>query len=586
MEEKYKNILQLLDCAEVDKTERIGHIIRNELKKFVHDYSQVAIYGNGEHTHMLMVDYVYELKGVKYIIDNRSKQTEDSGYEIIGEDQIEEKGIDAVIISSTTYRSEMKTDLQIKHPQTAYLDLYDKLEEQGIYLNTTFYRYWSPANHYTEINSIKSEIIACEEEAAKKHLYGQLLRKYILIKDFRLALTAMKDYGMVITNQEYQELYDAIKDLYDLQLQMTKKICSDNVLMLCMDGFRRQDYIKGYLPKVKKFCDIHTTFFSNVYACSTSTYESLIPAYSENDDLRTRYYDRNEIEEKNCSFVQEARRQGRKIYFYTDSDIYINCDAIQRKEGYFTVTEKLWYFLLDALEERNGLFYIHILYESHFSYVNPYTLNLVADGTNIMFDYMPRRGGKIRTDYVKQQQESLRYLDDTLAPFLEQLNLRMVLFADHGNILLNQEEKLEEIEASKFSYHEDLIQIPLAVKMPEMNNGQNNQLTSLMSLNEIIICLLNKTKFVPPMKEFIKVERSAIYNPDFHYLYKKAGKERELQAFEVFIFQSGYKLAIYENGEIEAFLIQGDELVEDDELVQELLCKVHDHITVCDRDWL
>lgn len=581
VENRYKSIIEKLDCAELVQSERVSAIIKEGLKQFMYRHSQVAIYGNGEHTRMLMVDYVYELKNIKYIIDNHGKRSEDTGYKIIAEDQLEELKIDGVIISSTKYRKEMVENLRERHPQIAYLDLYEELEEQGIYLNTPYYRYWYPANHYLEICKLREKLQKSANKEEKEKSGMLLLKKYVALKDFRLAVLLMEQMGMVNSSRKNQTIYDEIKELYQLQLQAVAEVCEDNVLMMCVDGLRRKDYVAGLLPQMKEYCDRNMTFFTNAYACSTSTYESLVPAYGENDDLRTRYFDSNEIEEKNCRFIQEAKRQGRNIYFYTDSAAYVTCDAIQRNNNYLTVTEKLWYFLLDAVEEKNGLFYIHIGYESHFPYVNPYTLNLVADGSNIMFDYLDRLGGKIRTDYEQQQHDSLRYLDDTLAPFLNQLKLRTVLFADHGNILLSQEEKLGEIEAGKYSYHEDLIQIPLAVKMPEMNGGQNNQLISLMALNEIIICLLNKTKFAAPTREFIKVERSAVYNPDFQYLYRKAGKERELQAFEVFIFRSGYKLAVYESGETEVFMIPGDEPIENEKLVWELLCKIRDYITVC-----
>lgn len=84
-----------------------------------------------------------------------------------------------------------------------------------------------------------------------------------------------------------------------------------------------------------------------------------------------------------------------------------------------TATEKIWDFVSDAVDESNGFFYIHILYESHHSYPNPYTRTpLVID---VLFDYLSRNGGKLRTDYDAQQKEALHYLDDVLSPILEGL---------------------------------------------------------------------------------------------------------------------------------------------------------------------
>lgn len=581
LEDKYKKIIKALGIDESGHGEKINIIIKKELEQFMKTHSKVAIFGNGEHTRMLMVDYIYELKNIQYIIDNNGKQSGHEGYKIISEKELELYGIDGVIISSVTYRKEMVERIQSNHIEIDYLDLYEKFEEQGIYLNTAYYRYWYPANHYFEINGLRREIKRFKDNAKKENIYLQLLRKYIEIKDFRLAGSCIRQINEIYNKTEYREIENEIEELYQMELKAATEIHENNVLVICMDGLRRKDYIAGLLPKLKIYCDNNITFFSNVYACSTSTYESLIPAFSENDNLQTNYFESNEVEEEKCRFIQEAKAQRRQIYFYTDSTIYIKSESIQRNNNYLTVAEKIWYFLLDAMNEQNGLFYLHILGESHFPYVNPYTVNdLVARGSHIMFDYLSRLGGEIRTDYTGQQHDSLHYLDDTLAPFIKRLATRFVLFADHGNILLEQHQELENICATKFSYHEDLLQIPLLIKSPEQCVCRDNSLVSLMSINDIIISLMRKEKFQPRHHTFIKTERSAIYNLDFQYLYKKAGKDKELMAFEAFIFESGYKLVIYSDGSVQVFMTDDDSEIEDIEKKQELLNQVQNYITV------
>lgn len=582
LEERYNAISNALRVVESTYGEKLNAIIKKEIKQFMQTHAQVAIFGNGEHTRMLTVDYIYELKNVQYIIDNNKEREDYGGYKIISEKELESYGIDGVIISSTKYRKEMIGNIQRNHAGIKYLDLYEKFEEQGIYLNTPYYRYWYPANHYLEINRIREEIKRTKDYKKKESMYLQLLKKYIAIKDFRLAGLCIEQINKIYDKAEYQELEYKIKELYQLELQAAGEICGNNVLMLCVDGLRRKDFITGLLPDLKAYCHENMTLFANAYACSTSTFESLIPAFSENDNLQTNYFENNEIDERECRFIQEAKNQGRNIYFYTDSAAYIKSSSIRRNSSYLTAAEKIWYFLIDAVEEENGLFYLHIGYESHFPYVNPYTTNyLIADGTNIMFDYLSRLGGKVRTDYRGQQHDSLRYLDDLLTPFIKRMAIRMVLFADHGNILLGQNEKLEDICAPKFSYHEDLIQIPLLIKSPEQEVCQNNSLISLISINDIIVSLLRKEKFHLKQHDFIKTERSTIYNPDFHYIYKKAGKDKELKSFEAFVFETGYKLAVYSDGTVKVFLVSDDSEIEDKGKSQALIDKVRNCITVC-----
>ncbi len=587
LEDKYNDITKKLNIKESMNGDMINTIIKKELKEFMCVHSNVAIFGNGEHTHMLMVDYIYELKNIKYIIDNNYKlQRKDNGYDIINQEQLDDLKIDGVIISSTKFRKEMVRTIKEEYPQIAYLDIYEKFEDAGIYLNTPYYRYWYPANHYLQISRLKGKIAECTENDKKESLYVELLKKYIVLKDFQSATSCIDNLQTIDNIDKYGSIKRCIKELYQLELRAAEDIHQDNVLMLCIDGLRRKDYMSGLLPDLKHFCDKNMLFFANAYSCSTSTYESLIPAYSENDDLSTKYFESNEISEADCRFIREARKQERNIYFYTDAANYIKSGNIKRNSNYLTVTEKIWYFLLDAVEEKNGLFYLHIGYESHFPYVNPFTDNLITDGTNIMFDYLQRLGGKIRTDYVKQQQDSLRYLDYILTPFIKKMKLGIVIYADHGNILLDKDERIDNVCINKFSFHEDLIQIPLAIKALNSDCGQNERLISLMSINDIVISLLKKQKFEIENNDYVKIERSSIYNLEFQYLYRSVGKEQELKAFEVFIFDCGYKLAIYEDGKTKLFLTINDNEMDDIEIKQMLLEKVRDKITVCKGDQL
>lgn len=329
------------------------------------------------------------------------------------------------------------------------------------------------------------------------------------------------------------------------------KLDPENVLMLCIDGLRRKDLLSGRLPKLLMWVKKEGYFFENAYSSSTTTYESLIPVYGSNHDMRSKYYEKNVLEEEECRFIREALKQDRNIFFYTDTDQFINCKRIVRSGYSQTVTEKIWDFVVDARKEHNGLFYVHVLYESHFSYPNPYTeVPMIADGSTILHDFSESKGGKIRTDYVRQQRDALQYVDDVLSPFLEVLPCRTVLFADHGNILMKESDSLKELEVEKYTCHKDWIEVPIVIKCPELPPYRDKRLISLMELNNIICCLLGKKPYVYSEEEYIKVQRSRLYNPELQYVYSKNGHEKELQAFELFIFKGGAQLMVFENGEL------------------------------------
>lgn len=94
---------------------------------------------------------------------------------------------------------------------------------------------------------------------------------------------------------------------------------------------------------------------------------------------------------------------------------------------------------------------------------------------------------------------------------------------------------------------------------------------------------MKRGEYRPEKKSFIKILRSEIYNPDFRYLYKKVHYERGLEAFEVFVFEDGYKLAVYADGGVELYWAETDREFRDMEIQTKLLGQVRDYITVCGR---
>ncbi len=548
--ESYERLLQKLKIDKKSTTSKISQIIGQSLYTFCSEHKNPAIWCLGRHTDMLMTDYISEMRKVKIIIDSSPNHSVRSGFKIITPDQIEKNMIDGIIISSYVYKDEIKEELSLSHKAVDYLDIYEKLDANGINLKASYFSESHPHSKYETINELqilyKNSLIKNDQiECLKK-----IIKQYILIKDFQTAIKYAEQLTRLTENISSRTLLDEIRNLYKLEKEQISKINSENVLMLCVDGLRRQDLIGGKMPKLLNWINKKAYFFDNAYSSSTSTYESLIPVYSSNHDMKTQYYDRNQISEKECAFIKEACKQNRNIFFYTDGAQYIDSKKIKFIGHSQTITEKIWDFMKDSIGESNGLFYLHILYESHYSYANPYTENsLIADGSNIMFDFLDSKGGKLRTDYVKQQNDALRYIDNILIPFLEQITCRIVLYADHGNILMKKTETLKQLDRLKYSCHKDLIEIPLAIKCPELQPQRNHHLISLMELNKIIISLLKKDGYNYCGQKYIKVQRSRIYNPDFQYLYKYYGKERELQAFELFIFNNGVQLIIYEDGE-------------------------------------
>lgn len=585
LEQQYDKLFETYHFERPDNTQKIYQIIKCSLADFVKSCNKAAIYCNGGHTKVLMSDFIFELKEVKYIVDNYNSPADKGGYNFIKDAEIEENGIDGVIISSYKFKDSIAEGLKKNHPSIRYLNIYDVFKEKGINLQSNYYQHNHPYHHYKSINALQGEIKKLAGREELEQAYFALVNRYIYIKDFRSAINYARKLADVSGKDEHSRLLTDLEGMYRAEQEAAARIDENNVLMFCFDGLRRQDMDEAYMPNLERIFRDRAFMFDNAYSFSTSTFESLMPVYSGNDDLRTAYYKENFVAGEACPFLQEAVRQKRNICFYTDAEHYIEDDSINYSGVCQTVTEKLWSFILDAVDEKNGFYYLHEQYESHFTFSNPYTEErLVSEGTAMLFDFLPQKGGRLRADYKRQHLDALRYLDDVLSPFFRGMRCRMLVYADHGNLILDKDCSIDQVKRSKLVYDEEWIRIPYMVCSPEMGQGRCQELISLMSLNDAILSLLKKKAYEIPQNSFVKIARSELYNPDFRHLYTQMGQERCLLAFEGFIFSDGHKLIIYSDGFMELLYAETDEIIGDRKLAWEYYEIVKDSVTVCGRE--
>lgn len=562
----------------------VSKVVRNSLIDFTRECKKPAIWCYGKHTQMLMADFMVELKEVKYIIDKNASKYADAGFQFITEDQIETQNVDGVIISTYEFRDNVRREIEAKHPGLKYLDIYDELKAAGLPVTWSYYQH-GPHMQYNTIISLQNDLHNCVDDSECPELYHKIIEKYLQIKDFKSALYYADEAAARFESGRFEAIAGDINLLYDHELEAAAKVSEGSVLMLCLDGLRREDLLNHSMPQTELLLNKRALIFDNAYSVSTSTYESLIPAYGENNSFNTEYYQSLEISEGGCRFINRAKEQGREIFLYTDSDKYFEEKEIHYHTELLTATAKLWAMLNDAVNEKNGLYYIHIQHETHFSFSNPYTAGTpVTKGTHIFFDFLKTNGGYYQTDYALQHRNALHYLDDILFPFLEKLPCKLVVYADHGNIVPDVRRGLESLPAPFFSYSEQLLRVPFAVISPQIKHGRNHDLFSLMRVNEVVIDLLNDEDVRAGYAGHIKCQRSEIYNPDLRYIYKQYDREQELLAFETFIFDDGYKLNIYGDGSLKLSRTGDDVYIEDIDLTQEKLSEIKGEITVCKLD--
>ena len=575
LKKQYDNLINLLGMKSESGYNNVNFLLRDMLKEFMKSHKRVGIYCYGEHTQMLMADFIADIREAVCVIDN-GNVSDDSEFVIIRDSDIKDYNLDGVIVSTFKLRNEIKEGLYKNHSSIDVLDIYEELERYDVFLEKEFYNAGAYQT-YTRINTLQCQL----EEEQSLDVQKELLEELLYIKEFRLAEDVAKEIYEFTKDELYQQICEMISDIYQLEIKTVENSAKNNTLLLCLDGMRRDDFNENKLNKVYSLLKDSSRVYKNAYSYSTMTFESLVPVFSENTNQKTKYFLKEEVDSSECRFIDKAVRDNRFIAFYGDGNHYVYDDSIKYIGNSQTITEKLWDFALDVDGIDNGLFYLHELYESHYSFANPYTNGkLVSNGSAMLFDYLPQNKGYLRTDYKMQHEDALRYLDDTLAPFIEVLPCNIVIFADHGNLILEPGTERDDIKLMQLTASEDWIRIPLLIRTSNTDGEEEDGLISLMELNDIMLSVISGEEYEYKENDYIKIGRSAIYNQQFKELYRLLDLGYNGEAFEGFIFKEGYKLLVYDDGRKELYTTIDDERVNDNQLIDLLYNKIKKEITI------
>lgn len=116
----------------------------------------IAVRGGGKHTSGVLAALGAAAARVKYIVDRNTVSDvhfEGPGLhlEVITTDEMQKRRIDVVIISSLPYRNEMKAELLETGIKYQIIDVYEMLEEEGIFLDRGFYQINLQQEDYVEV---------------------------------------------------------------------------------------------------------------------------------------------------------------------------------------------------------------------------------------------------------------------------------------------------------------------------------------------------------------------------------------------------------------------------------------------------
>lgn len=147
-----------------------GVLLLKEVMTKISENQTIAIRGGGVHTVELLHALGRDAARVRYIIDkNKEIEREFKGpglyLDMITPDEMREKHIDVVIVSSFRYREEIKKELMQAENRYQIIDIYDMLEEQGIFLDRGFYEQRILKEDYEGIDITEIRRLRWGEEA-------------------------------------------------------------------------------------------------------------------------------------------------------------------------------------------------------------------------------------------------------------------------------------------------------------------------------------------------------------------------------------------------------------------------------------
>ena len=89
LEHVYRMLMDKYGFESSTSCENLNRTIKNLLSEFLHECKTPAIWCYGRHTKMMMADFMFEMKQVKTVIDDKFAGAKESGFSIITEEEIE-----------------------------------------------------------------------------------------------------------------------------------------------------------------------------------------------------------------------------------------------------------------------------------------------------------------------------------------------------------------------------------------------------------------------------------------------------------------------------------------------------------------
>lgn len=395
--------------------ERFHQIIQETIDR-IPDETRIAIRPAGLETSGLLELFDFSKKNIVGILDQKDRGDDFCGYPCFTMDSFPTKACDCVIVSSFSFRLEIKEDLEARH--IPYIDFYDELEKQGIQPLPYFYEGRILA-FQTIINHFYLCYLRSEPGPQREAALRELLQIAVECKDFTLISNIYQDCGgengefpllkTVWRKSEY--LLDRIQD----KLRERKQ---KDIILFWTDAvsYGMLHYLPGTMELSKQ-----GTFFQRASShtpYTNSTFDAMFFNMLPIDDFPQ---NQKKMDSGNSPLLRFMEKEGYKFRFVgvprrsmgmeymIDTHLTRSCNIVW------------WKGILDLLQSPEPCFYIFQYLEVHDHCAPDLKQPLPLEGIT-------------RQQWEAQIKVACGYLDQCLLLYHKLLgNKTQIFFSDHGS---------------------------------------------------------------------------------------------------------------------------------------------------------
>jgi len=368
-----------------------------ELFESFPENKKVAIRGIGGHTKRVMeILEEHHLKNkISYLVDQKEDIPSNLyGIEVLSVEEAEKRDIDVYVISSFIHEWAMMTELRRKNDGVVIIGLYSYFRRKQVALSKEFYFIRPHIEYVTLFFCHEALDGACSLEE-EENLIKELIFLYLEIRDFVGAFKWMDTYVKKGFN-EVQKYYLAKKEIEELLIQIEECLKEDNkkdIVVNWLDNVPNRDFSKmNWLYEHCKQGLIFDYAFSP-HATTRSAMMNLFKA-SLPQEGKSRAFHKEKVTVKNSPLLECLEKQDYKFKFianrYTYKELFEEQDIIKFDYSFFDSgsnaegcsTQLQWYALAERLKNNTaGLYFIHNVSETHWSYMCPTSLGTLESGT-------------------------------------------------------------------------------------------------------------------------------------------------------------------------------------------------------------